>query len=270
MTIQMPTKPKSADESSARRNKPRQVVVFGDSHAHAVERAIAKRVGKGLPVSLTAHRLLKDKGDIRLGNITFEGFLKLAAGLGPDDLVVSMIGGNQHAVYSTVQHRRRFDFYSPDVPSIDKEASEIVPYHAIEAVFDTGLRSGDGRLLETLRSATAARIVHVLAPPPKEDKEHITRHHETAFKQDLPELGVSAAALRLKFWKLQSRILRQICSELNIEAMEPPKRAVDEGGFLRPEFYATDATHGNWRYGERVIREVERLYPETATGRAKK
>jgi hypothetical protein len=269
MTIQTPTKPKPARPNSGGK-KNRRVLLFGDSHAHAVERAIAKRVGKGLPVTLTAHRLLKDKGDIQIGNITFEAFLKLASTLGPDDVVVSLIGGNQHAVYSTVQHRLRFDFYSPDVPSIDEAASEIVPYRAIEAVFDTGLRSGDGRLLETLRSATAARIVHVLSPPPKEDSAHITRYHETAFKQDLPKRGVSSAHLRLKFWKLQSRIVRQICSELNIEVMAPPKRTVDEGGFLRPEFYATDATHGNWRYGERVIREVERLYPETATGPARK
>jgi len=245
-------------------------MVFGDSHAHAIQRAIAKREGKGQPVPLAAHRLLKDKNGVRIGDIGFEAFLKLASGLGPDDLVVSMIGGNQHAVYSTVQHRHRFDFFSPDVDFIDEAAPQIIPYRAIEDVFDTGLRTGDGRSLEALNAATKARIVHVLSPPPKEDSAHIVQYHETAFKKDLPKRGVSAAELRLKFWKLQSRVMRRICSELDIEVMEPPKRAVDEAGFLRSEFYAADATHGNWRYGERIIREVERLFSEAPAGRARK
>ncbi len=50
----------------------------------------------------------------------------------------------------------------------------------------------------------------------------------------------------------------------------PPKRGVDGEGFLREEFYANDATHGNWRYGERVIREIERRYAEPATERPQK
>ena len=90
----------AADLAVGARKKPRppRVQLFGDSHAHAVLRAIEKRKGKGQPIPLTAHRLLKEKNGIRIGTTSFEAFLKLIADLGPNDLVVSMVGGNQHAV----------------------------------------------------------------------------------------------------------------------------------------------------------------------------
>jgi hypothetical protein len=238
----------------------RRALLFGDSHAHAVLTAIAKREGKGLPVPLSAHRLLKEKNGVRIGSTSFETFLQLIADLGPNDVVVSMIGGNQHAVYSTIQHPQRFDFFSPDVRVVEKGTAEIIPYRAIEDVFERGLRSGDGRSLEALRSATVARVVHVLPPPPKEDNEYIAQNHETLFATDLPQRGVSSPRLRLKFWHLQKRVLQRICRELGIDVITPPKRAVDDRGFLLPEFYANDATHGNWLYGERILRDVERLH----------
>ena len=217
---------------------------------------------------MSAHRLLKEKNGVQMGTTSFEAFLKLVARLRPKDLVVSMIGGNQHAVYSTIQHPRPFDFFNPDVESMDEGVVEIIPYRALEDVFDKGLRMGDGRSLEALRSATVARVVHILPPPPKHDNEHIVQNHETMFAKDLPEQGVSSPELRLKFWMLQKRVLMQICGELGIEVMMPPAQTVDEAGFLRPDFYAKDATHGNWLYGERVLREIERLYLAPTSDRA--
>jgi hypothetical protein len=246
-----------------------RILLFGDSHAHAVQRAISKREGKGHSAPISAHSLLKDKNGVRIGSTTFERFLKLVGDLGPDDIVVSMVGGNQHAVYSTIQHPQPFDFFTPAGP-VSEGSAEIVPYRAIEDVFEYGLRRGDGCTLEALRSATLARVVHVLPPPPKQDNEHIARHHETVFRKDLPERGVSSPELRLKFWNLQTRILKRLCKEFQIEVLMPPKRAVNEEGFLRPEFYANDATHGNWRYGERVIRELERRYVGTSAERPRK
>lgn len=240
------------------RAQPR-ILLFGDSHAHAVQRAIAKREGKGHSAPISAHSLLKEKNGIRVGSTSLEKFLKLIRGLGPEHVVVSMIGGNQHAVYSTIQHPRPFDFFTPE-GDVAEAAGEIIPYRAIEDVFEYGLRKGDGRMIEEVRAATKARVVHVLPPPPKKENAHILKHHETIFREDLPQRGVSSPELRLKFWKLQSRILKKLCKEFQVEVMAPPKRAVDEEGFLRPEFYANDATHGNWRYGERVIRELERRY----------
>lgn len=269
MSIETPMNMTQAEvPETARKKRAPRVQLFGDSHAHAVLRAIAKREGKGQPIPLSAHRLLKEKNGVRIGTTSFETFLKLIRDLGRDDLVVSMIGGNQHAVYSTIQHPQHYDFFTPDGDPVE-EGVEIIPYRAIYEVFWRGLKSGDARSLEAIRDATVARVVHVLSPPPKEDNEHIVKNHETSFAKDLPLRGVSSPALRLKYWKLQTRVLMRICKELGIDVMMPPARAVDEGGFLRPEFYANDATHGNWLYGERILREVERLLRSSAERTAK-
>jgi hypothetical protein len=240
--------------------KKRRALLFGDSHAHAVQRAIDKREGKGQPVPLTAHRLLKEKNGVRIGTTSLDSFLRLISDLRPKDLVVSMIGGNQHAVYSTIQHPQRFDFFEPRGDSSVEPGAEIVPYRALEDVFATGLRRGDGRSLEALRAATVARVVHIIPPPPKHDNEYISKNHESIFASDMRQRGVSSPELRMKFWNLQTRVLVEICKELGVEVVMPPRRAVDDAGFLRPEFYANDATHGNWLYGERIVREIERLY----------
>jgi hypothetical protein len=261
-----PTRAMHADEDS--RSQAHKALLFGDSHAHAVLRAIDKRQGKGQPVPISAYRLLKEKNGIQIGTTSMEAFLKLIANLGPQDLVVSMIGGNQHAVYSTVQHPQRFDFFSLDVEAFDDGGAEFIPYRAIEDIFERGLRAGDGRSLKAIRSATVARVIHILPPPPKGDNEHIAQNHESLFAKDLPQNGVSSPELRLKFWKLQTRVLMRICQELGIELVSPPTRGVDEAGFLRPEFYANDATHANWLYGERILREIERLYLDPSADRA--
>lgn len=245
----------------------RRILLFGDSHAHAVQRAIAKREGKGKGTRVVAYRLLKDKKGIQVGDSSLEQFLERVRDAGPDDLVASMIGGNQHAVYSTIQHPQSFDFFNPERDRVDPDVGEIIPYRALKDVFAYGLRGGDGRSLEALRKATKARIVHIMPPPPKADNDHIIKYHETLFADDIAERGVSSPMLRLKFWKLQTRILHRLCGKLGIEVLMPPKRAIDELGFLRPEFYAHDATHGNWLYGERVIRQLEKIHPAVAPER---
>ena len=236
-----------------------RILLFGDSHTNAVQRAIEKRKGKGAAVPLTAHRLLKEKNGRNIGDTSFEEFLKKIADLSAGDVVLSMIGGNQHSVYSLVKHPQPFDFFTADGEETDL-TGEVVPYRALEEAFKTGLWKGDGKSLELLRKSTSARIVHIIPPPPKADNAFIEQNHESHFAEMLPARGVSAPVLRLKFWRLQTRILQQICGEIDIVVMMPPLRALDPQGYLRPEFYAQDATHGNWKYGERVLRQVEDLF----------
>lgn len=235
----------------------RKMFLFGDSHSHAIQRAIEKRRGKEKPVPLSAHRLLKLKNGREIGDTSIEQFAEIISGLSPEDVVFSVIGGNQHAVFSTIQHPQAFDFFTPDGKTADP-AAEAVPYRALEDAFFHGLSTGDGKSIEALRKATSARVVHILPPPPKANNSFIEQNHETRFaEQGLASQGVSPPSLRLKFWELQSRVLERICTALGVEVMRPPPRTVDEDGFLRPEYYAQDATHANWRYGERLLRAIE-------------
>lgn len=237
------------------------ILLFGDSHSYAVGRAVEKRKGKGHPVPLTVHRLSKEKNGKRIGDTTMEQFLDRIRKLAPDDVVLSMIGGNQHAVLSTIQHPEPFDFFTPQAWGMPQPAScAVVPFKALEDAMTKGLRNGDAKSLRAIRQATAARVVHIIPPPPKADNAFIQGHHESLFAgAGIATLGVSHPVLRLKFWMLQTLVLRRICRKLNIELLMPPRVAVTEG-FLKPDYYADDATHANWRYGERLLREIEKRF----------
>jgi hypothetical protein len=246
----------------------RKVVLFGDSHSYAVQRAIEKRLGKGRSSPLVAHRLSKVKNGRDVGDTSFEEFLEKISALEPEDLVFSMIGGNQHAVFSLVQHSKRFDFFEPGDKTPIEQGAEAIPYRLLAGFFEQAIRNGDGKSLEALRAATSARVVHILPPPPKGDNEFLQEHHESVFaNEDIATRGVSSPALRLKFWTLQKRILQELCDTLGIELMMPPAATLDKRGFLARDFYAKDATHANYLYGEFILREVESRYGSTATPR---
>ncbi len=235
-----------------------RMMLFGDSHSYAIQRAVERREAKGREVPLAVHRLLKIKNDRELGDTSFEDFLMMVGKLSPEDVVLSAIGGNQHAVYSTIQHPLAFNFFEPNSSAPMRADVCVIPYRILEDNFAKGIRARDGASLTALRNATKARVVHVLAPPPKRDNEHILRHHESRFaKENIVDLGVSSPELRMKFWNLQRRVLEEICEEVGIEVLGPPADALDEEGFLAPEYYASDATHANPAYGELVVAQAE-------------
>jgi hypothetical protein len=245
-----------------------QIVLFGDSHVYAVERAIYHRNFKKRPIPLTPYRQLKIKGGKQLGDLSFDAFLTLIKGLGPDDVVLSMLGGNQHSVYSLVQHPLPFDFFEPGAGNDVEKGSHVIPYRLLERVFAEGIRNSDGQGIARLRRSTAARVVHIVPPPPKADSTYIRQHHETVFAENILAQGVSPASLRLKFWKLQTRILEALCRAAKVEVLLPPAIALDKDGFLAPKFYANDATHANSAYGEAILTEVEQLFTSVGAWQA--
>jgi hypothetical protein len=233
------------------------ILLFGDSHSHAVHLAAANRVAKGRPVPLAVFRQLKEKNERNVGNITFDGFLKRIPALARKDVVLSLMGGSRHAVYSTTQHPQPFDFFTPGRGAAGADKVEIIPYRTLQTLFAEGIYERIGRRLKKMRSATEARVVHLIPPPPKGNNEYIAHHHEKLYaRQGIASLGVSPPELRLKFWLLQARILKKICRNLGVEVMMPPTTAID-GGFLRPEYFAEDTTHANELYGELVLCAVE-------------
>ena len=59
-------------------------------------------------------------------------------------------------------------------------------------------------------------------------------------------------------WVLQRRLLRRLAESQEVEVMDPPIEARTADGFLAPDCFGTDATHGGPRYGDLVIAQLER------------
>jgi len=233
------------------------ILLFGDSHSHAVHLAAENRLRNGRAVPLDVFRQLKEKNGRSVGNISFDDFLRRASRLRRKDVVLSAMGGSLHATFSTNQHPQPFDFFMPDHPTVPCHGTEIVPYQAVWAYFSKKISKGTGSRLEALRGATDARVLHLVPPPPKRNRKHIAQYQQMLFaQQSIEKLGVSGPELRLKSWLLHVRVLRRFCRRANIELLMPPADTMRDG-FLRREFYAEDSAHANSRYGEMVLRTVE-------------
>jgi hypothetical protein len=271
----------------------RRILVFGDSHVHAIKEALELRGPGGTAIPIEVRRLLKSKAtpshrrgggslvarlrravgglspggrgrssEDWIGDTLLEHFLPIARRLSADDVLVSVIGGNQYAVFGTIQHPQPFDFFLPGSdPGEADPGVDLIPFRPLYQYFSESLRLGDGQTIAALRNSTKAQIVHLLAPPPKGENEYIEKHHDTLFAAaGISSLGVSPPALRMKFWELQNRAIEEICKELGVQTLAPPADAADPDGFLRRAFYAGDATHANGRYGELVLQQLERRF----------
>lgn len=193
-------------------------------------------------------------------------FLADISKLTSEDAVISMVGGSQYAIFSTVQHPEPFDFYEPDGVRVPLPEATIIPFQAVyELVRTSALEGiddghtkikGDASALKAMRSATRARLVHVLPPPPVRDGDAIQRRHEQRFAdQGIASFGVCSPEIRLAFWTLQATGLQQFCEGLGIEVLKPPAEALSDG-FLRPEYHHGGA-HANAAYGELFLQQVE-------------
>jgi hypothetical protein len=294
---------RSFDTEAIGRGAVGRVVIIGDSHVHAIKDALEARGPSHAKGKIVAQRLLKSKplpaidgappqGRLRrlvgsarkiatgkrpgamtavFGDVSLDDALKLARRLRPEDVLVSVIGGNQHAVFSTIQHPQPFDFELPDgAGRLAAGGAELIPFRTLYPYFRAALRDGDGKTIATFRKSTSARMIQLLAPPPKRMNDWIEQHHDTLFvAEGLARQGVSKPELRLKFWQLQNRAIEEICIELGVEVLRPPESSLDPDGFLARPFFAGDATHANRRYGELVLEQLEAMLLQASANAVK-
>ena len=105
-------------------------------------------------------------------------------------------------------------------------------------------------------------------PPPKADNEAIrrgTRVHADVFAKLASDRGLdpekaqlAPACLRLKLWWLLQRMMRETAERLAVEFWPVSVSAMTEEGYLRPEYWAEDATHANAAYGALMLDEYEK------------
>lgn len=226
------------------------IIVIGNSHAEAIKKAADGRA------NIAVYSFKRQKNGNTIGDLTEREMEREIGKLGPDDTVVSVIGGNQHATLSLIQHDEPFDFFEPGSDEPPLEGHSVIPYAALFQLMDEYMRRKDGKKLQWLKQVSPCPVLHLLPPPPKEDTAHILRRFESNFAAaGILEKGVTPAPIRLKMWRLQCAVLQRICDELEIALVPPPSHTL-ESGYLAPQFYANDATHANETYGRKVINDL--------------
>lgn len=168
--------------------------------------------------------------------------------------------GNEHNYYFLIEQPPRFDFVPRSLPSVPlSEDAVIVPEALVRAKLQC-FREHLHTLLTTLRQQPDSRITVIGTPPPKGDNEHLHRLLATEFpfiqhsaEATVEQVTLTAPTVRLKLWQVLQEIYKEQAEDDGAEFIPVPEAVVDKVGYLRPEFWADDATHANTAYGEVVL-----------------
>ncbi|GGC07622.1 hypothetical protein [Pseudoduganella buxea] len=194
------------------------------------------------------------------------GYIGLLEQLQPrqqEAMLVSILHGSAHSALSLVQHPQPFDFTlagHPELPFIDgaQPVAESIVRRQLQPY-----------LMSTIATLALARValpdidlVHVFAPPPTESEAEIRRVPE-GFRQHLDHYGIAPLSLRLKYYLLSNRMIREGVAELGVQVdfVDAPPQAVAPSGGLKGE-YAFGATHGNDAYGALLAAQLNQRYLE--------
>ena len=257
------------------------IFVVGHSHINALTGAIRERPldAEYKAVIINMVRFGKEIGTTNFIEEGPHGGISLHVGLRQllnpiefedhsERLTVSMIGGNSHNMLGLTQHPMPFDFVLPTQPELrlDREA-QIIPYSVMEDVI---IRLAQLHLdeISALRSAVAGPVVHLESPPPIGDDSHVSLYLDQYFDKKQSKL-VAPRHLRYKLWRLHSNIVRRHCGRIDVSFIDVPEETLDTDGFLRREGYPKNATHGNFWYGQMVLKQVERIADRIALNKGK-
>jgi hypothetical protein len=172
-------------------------------------------------------------------------------------LYLALIGGNEHAAMSLLNHPRRFDVVLPEAPALPVQpGAELLPATLALALLEQWSLA-HVQLLAACRAVIPGRLVYIEPPPPVPSAAHIHKYPDT-FGEAVAAHGVSPALVRYKFWRLQSQFWRGTCARLGVEFMTVPAEMCDADGMLAEAAWNPDPTHGNAVYGGAVIAKLLR------------
>jgi hypothetical protein len=233
-----------------------KLIIFGESHVQSIKSALKQchHESNG-QIDVRVFKYLKTRNGRTGGDLSHSQLLDFAAELQINDVLVFSIGGNQNHLLALVQHPIPFDVFTTDM--IGPEANRhYIPYYQIYDVYLHFLTTDVSRMTE-LKQAANCSVFMALPPPPKENNIFLLEHAgDTFIRFGVRDLGVSEPALRLKMYKIQCDIISRISSDSSISVIPPPAECVTASGYLKPEYYAKDATHANTDYGHAMLKHL--------------
>jgi hypothetical protein len=236
--------------------RPMPITVIGTSHVSALRYALPPEHGRFILINISQpHPKLREifPSNWREPDDRYVELLKEE--LRPNSHFISMLGGNDHNSIGLIEHPQRFDFLEPgqDVAEIEPER-DLIPYDALRAMLQRRLDSYL-RWLSELAPVFAGKKLHLCSPPPVPSGMHIKKFPDVF--ERIVSRGVTPARIRAKLYNINSDIFREGCSRLGVEFVPPPSMSLDGGGFLRPEYWNSDPTHANVRYGRLLLKQIK-------------
>jgi len=179
--------------------------------------------------------------------------------------LLAVVRGNAYNAYGLFEPDPQFDFVDPHEPEAPvRPDTRLLPYDAIKAVFRE-YSEQTRRLYRCLPRTNVAGVIHLEAPPPIPSAQQCGRSIEGVLlkrKFGRPQdVRISSREFRMKLWRCQSEVNRQVCDDTNTIYVGPPEEALDSEGYLRPDAWS-GATHASAWYGALALKKVERIITE--------
>lgn len=239
-----------------------QLLIVGNSHVNCY----GGHGGRSLD-DYEMNPIDEGRGFMRIGgDPTNPGYWDAAVELAKTIRVAVCWQGNQHALFMFLE--RPFDFALASHPGlVVDQGVDLVPEMQLREVFQPSF--SDLEIVLTRMLDTGGQRPMVLGtPPPKADNEAIRRGmrvHADFFSKLASDRGLdpekaqlAPPCLRLKLWLLLQQMTRETAERLAVEFWPVSASAMTEERYLRPEYWAEDATHANAAYGALMLDEYEK------------
>lgn len=221
------------------------LVFFGDSHAHALIRAIARIGGYDGIVPIDIRRI-QGAGNSKV-------IPKNLAHDYPANAIFCCLGGTEYNLLGLIESVQPFDFFGSEDDTL-LPGRQAVANGVVRHALASRMRSAFSRT-DAVKEQYDCPVTYVAPPPPVaqiEDTDKLPR----AFVPHL-EKGISPASVRMKLYNLQIQLLDEHCKANSMHLMRAPDQTVDESGYLLREFWDNDPTHGNYLYGSAVLDQMK-------------
>lgn len=239
----------------------RKVFIFGFSHIRSLLAANKSRIDNGNvpgPVHFDIKLLIKMKGDQEIGNIELEDAIERALLVNEYEYIVISVLGTANITFGLLEHEIPFDIHLPDIEhQVRGNDSYTIPYRLMWDLFENVFERNV--IIGKLRSAGLNNIIHISSPPPNQDNQLIRDTTRRYAVRKNKEIEVADPVLRLKLWKLEMDVLKQLCLDNGMQFLPVPGESQTPEGYLKMEYYGRDATHANGQYGELVLRQLEKM-----------
>lgn len=232
-----------------------RIFIYGDSHTRALSLASKIPAFCNDEYQFDIHWMRSEKAGVVRGDMDIDDARNEISKLNQTDMVVISLLGTAHNIFGLIQHDQPFwVFGGGDDEKQNPEKYEVVPNRAMWDFFASWCDRN--KRISRILEPSKARIYHLMTPPPKQDQDFLTSKLTKYRDKVVSECGVSEPRLRLNLWKLEMEVLSHFCAQHAIGLIPPPEGALDNDGFLREDFYATDATHANSEYGVLVLDQL--------------
>jgi len=177
--------------------------------------------------------------------------------------VVIVWNGNQHNANFMFQTEPKFTMLGVTENNYDYEEVPI-PRAMIKDFFKPSF----AELAEIIPSLSNAASITLMNGPAPKPLTHIQdcilqeKYFTDVAKSlgvEVDDLDITSDSLRLELWNILVGLLATSAKTLGANFLSAPAASRDDLGLLSPEYWASDVTHANSKYGVLLIEELLKL-----------